>query len=464
MGRNLHRKFAFLAPAMLALAIVAAGSRAHAQVVAQAPLVAGVEVDAHGVLRTKIVADPNGQLIRQAREAAKAQLNPKLAAVSKLRKVSLNRLEEAVQEQLAGGKRLTDEMQYLAGMTRIQYVFCYPDTKDIVIAGPAEGWVADPAGRIVGMQSGRPVIELEDLIVALRAFPGKGRGAGNIGCSIDPTKEGLARMQHYIRQAPPNGSAADTERFVAGMQEALGLQTVSVHGVPSNTHFAHVLVEADYRMKLIGIGLEKPLNNLKSYVDRANPGTVARNALCRWYFVPDYQCVRMSDDSLAMELVGEGVKLVGADEVVLAGGARQQTSGTDGASKAFVTDFTKKYPQLAAVAPVYAQLRNLIDLSVASAFIQQQDFRGKTGWNMATWDDENKTPVQTVNAPQQVETAINAIWRGHTLMTPIGGGVSIDARQAVQSSNLLKDADGKVSQARDKLDLKDLPKGKWWWD
>ena len=28
----------------------------------------------------------------------------------------------------------------------------------------------------------------------------------------------------------------------------------------------------------------------------------------------------------------------------------------------------------------------------------------------------------------------------------------------------LKDSDGKVSQAHAKLDLKDLPKGKWWWD
>ncbi len=113
---------------------------------------------------------------------------------------------------------------------------------------------------------------------------------------------------------------------------------------------------------------------------------------------------------------------------------------------------------------MYAQLRNLIDMSVAAAFIQQQDFRGKIGWTMATWEDEGKTPVQTVNAPQQVETAVNAIWRGHSLMTPIGGGVTIDARKAVESSNILKDDDGKVSQAHAKLDLKDLPKGKWWWD
>ena len=41
-------------------------------------------------------------------------------------------------------------MRYLAGLLRVRYVFYYPDSKDIVLAGPAEGWVADPAGRIVG--------------------------------------------------------------------------------------------------------------------------------------------------------------------------------------------------------------------------------------------------------------------------------------------------------------------------
>ena len=68
-------------------------------------------------------------------------------------------------------------------------------------------------------------------------------------------------------------------------------------------------------MKLIGIGLERPPIQLTSYVDRANPSAVNRNAMQRWFFVPDYKCVRTTDDHAAMELVGDGVKLVGADEV-----------------------------------------------------------------------------------------------------------------------------------------------------
>ena len=149
-------------------------------------------------------------------------------------------------------------MRNLAGLLRVHYVFLYPDSKDIVIAGPAEGWINDGFGRPVGLSSGRPVIRLEDLVVALRAFPPAGTATRLIGCSIDPTKEGLAAMQQFLRQIGSTATPNDTQFIVNGLQSSLGPQTVSVNGVSPKTHFAMVLVEADYRMKLIGIGLEKP--------------------------------------------------------------------------------------------------------------------------------------------------------------------------------------------------------------
>ena len=50
---------------------------------------------------------------------------------------------------------------------------------------------------------------------------------------------------------------------------------ITVNGVSPKTHFAQVMVEADYRMKLIGIGLETPPVRLVSYVDRAKPSESA---------------------------------------------------------------------------------------------------------------------------------------------------------------------------------------------
>src|SRR5262249_35561088 len=111
----------------------------------------GVIVDASGVLRLHHYPDAGGQLVRKRIAEARATLNPEIAKSSKLRKVSLNRLEAAIRARLDRKQGPTEEMQVLAGLTRVRYVFFYPETKDIVLAGPAEGWAADATGRACGI-------------------------------------------------------------------------------------------------------------------------------------------------------------------------------------------------------------------------------------------------------------------------------------------------------------------------
>ncbi len=430
------------------------------------PLAPRVPISPDGVLQTKLFPDPTGQVLRQRVAAAKAALPPDLLRFSKLRKVSLQRLEKAI---VQGQGAPTDEMRFLAGLLRVRYVFFYPESGDIVLAGPAEGWVIDLAGRAVGLTTGRPVIRLEDLVVALRAFPPGGQSTPVIGCSIDPTQEGLAALQSYLRSLPPafqhGTQQAVAAQLVHDLRTALGMQQITVQGVPPDTHFAQVMVEADYRMKLIGIGLEQPPVRMVSFVEKVNPAQVSRNALFRWYFVPDYQCVRLSEDRLAIELVGDGVKLIGEDEMVSATGARQGVGRTNAASQAFCASFTKQYAELAERSAVYAELRNLIDLAVAAAFIQREDYYGKSGWRMPLWGDESKFPVRTYPAPKQAESTVNAIFSrsGNRLMTPIGGGVHIEAQQALQADRLLPDEAGRVARLRAEGKL-DVSEGRWWWD
>jgi hypothetical protein len=177
---------------------------------------------------------------------------------------------------------------------------------------------------------------------------------------------------------------------------------------------------------------------------------------------PDYQCVRVSEDRLAMELVGDGVKLIGEGELVTADG--QRVGGkSNKASQAFVQAFTKSYPELAERSPVYAELRNLIDLSVAAAYIQQQGLYDKAGWKMELFGNEEAFAVETHNAPRQVATACNAVWKGNQLMTPVGGGVNIQPTEALKDTNLLRDENGSLSKARQEIKL-NLAKGQWWWD
>ena len=443
------------------LAVLAMVMAAPKIVFAQA---AGVAIDAAGVVRLKSTAGQFEQLTKQQQAALRAGLNTEAAKPSKLRYISLRHLEKAIREKNGA---VTDEMRYLAGLLRVQYVFFYPESGDVVIAGRAEGWTTDPAGRTVGITSGRPVIRLDDLCVALRAFPPSGSETRLIGCSIDPTKEGLAAMQRFLRSVgttfagPPNPQQA--QFIVEGLQSNLGLQRVTVNGVSPKTHFAVVMVEADYRMKLIGIGLEKPPVKLVSWVDRANAAQISRNAMARWFFTPDYQCVRTSADGTAMELVGDGVKVVGEDEMVSSSGQRTASGQANNASHAFVQAFTKVYSELADRSPVYAELRNLIDLSVTAAYIQQHDFYGKANWKADVLGDEKTITTETCNAPKQVGSAVNAIMKGSRLLTPIGGGVTINPLMALAPEKILDDKDYKVAEVRSKVKI-ELAKGRWWWD
>jgi len=360
-------------------------------------------------------------------------------------------------------------MQNLAGLVRVQYVFLFPDTKDIVIAGPAEGYLSDPTGRTIGIETGRAVVQLEDLVVALRAFGPSTKGPAVIGCSIDPTKEGLANLQKALvevgKQMRTKPTPQQAKNVADHLRDALGLQNVTVNGVSPKTHFAKVLVEADYKMKLIGIGIDtKPVKEMKSYVDVANPAAVSRNAMKRWYFVPNYECVRVADDHEAMELVGDGVKLVGEDEVVSRDGDRTQTGTADAASKKFTESFTKAYPEIARRATVYGELRNIIDLSVAAAFMQKHDYFAKADWTMETLGDEKQFAVETHNAPKQVSTACMALMKGARVSFPIGGGVHVQPTLALKTDNLLSDEQGKVIKEREKISLDKLTEGQWWWD
>jgi hypothetical protein len=411
-----------------------------------------------------ILDDPTGQLARRRLQEARGRIDQDMARPSPVRKVSLTRLFRLINRAIEQGHGPDETMQYLAGLTRIRYIFYYPETQDIVLAGPAEGWGESLDGRMLGVESGLPVLELQDLVVALRTFAPGVSSQPFVYCSIDPTQEGLARMQQFLSRIGRQISPGDTQFIVEGLRKSLGQQIITVGGVPATTHFAQVLVEADYRMKLIGIGLEQPPVRISSFISQANPAAVSRNALQRWYFVPDYQRVKVSDDRLSAEMVGNGVKLVGENEVVSRDGGRQQSGGQSQASKKFTQSFTKKYLELAQLAPVYAQLRNCIDLLVTAAYIQKQDFYAKADWDLGSLGDESQYPVETYNAPKQVASAVSSMWKGRRLMTPIGGGVEIRPTLALDSENLLEDSEGKLQKLHDKVELTDMPASQWWWD
>ncbi|MEX0978685.1 MAG: DUF1598 domain-containing protein, partial [Pirellulales bacterium] len=287
-----------LAAALLALSLIVL-PEAQAQFVNQQ--VGGVSIDANGVL-TKIKLDELNELKRH-RQAAFMAVPGELKDAG-LRKVSLRQLEAAIAEHRKHGTPIGDDIRYLAGLQRIQYVFVYPEARDIVIAGPADGWKLNALGDTIGMTTGRPVMLLDDLLVALRSI--EGAQTTGILCSIDPTQEGLARFAALKLTNP--GSNIDP--LLTMIEKAMGPQTITVKGVPENSHFARVLVAADYRMKRIAMGFEEsPVAQLPSFLQMVKTGgRGSRGMMPRWWLEPNYESILADAEGLAYEFRGASVK------------------------------------------------------------------------------------------------------------------------------------------------------------
>ena len=103
-------------------------------------------------------------------------------------------------------------------------------------------------------------------------------------------------------------------------------------------------------------------------------------------------------------------------------------------------------------------------MAVAAAFMQQNDYYGKAHWDMGVFADEDKFAVETCNAPLEVESAVNSVWKNNQLMTPIGGGVEVHAHEALNTNNLLPDDGKEVEKLHGQTSLQGLAEGQWWWD
>jgi hypothetical protein len=182
---NLHARVAGDRSSILTM-IVVAGLLLHvtaSDAAAQFFNVGGVYIDAKGMLRHTSTLAPDERLELIRAESFVPPGSTDLRAISALRKVSLRRLEERVQELHSEDKPLPADIRYLAGLQRVSHVLFYPEIGDVVVAGPAEGWKQLPTGEVVGERSNRPALQLDDLLVALRFAFNDTPAASFIGCT-----------------------------------------------------------------------------------------------------------------------------------------------------------------------------------------------------------------------------------------------------------------------------------------
>ena len=426
----------------------------------------GVYVDSAGVMRRMKFAAASQSLLAARAQSQQSQQHHHARRESRLRKVSLNRLERELQLLWLQGRTPTETMRNFAGLQQVQFVFVYPETGDVVIAGPASDWVADQEGRQVGIKSGKPVLQLDDFVVLLRnAYQENGR----FGCSITPTKAGLARTQKFLAESSQTAiRPSQRDKWLDNFRATLGQQDIVVYGVDANTRVGKVLVEADYRMKLVGMGLEEGTLGVTSYLDSVKPGpdgSLPEMNVLRWWFTLNYKAIQASKARDAYALQGQGVKVLSENEMLTERGDRKHTGKSSVLNLQFAASFTKHFPALAAKYPIYAELRNIFDLALVAALIRAEDLPHRVDWHPSLLLDKQRYRPQVGVAPTRVESIVNyrVIDRKH-FIAGVSGGVTVDTSKFVSLDAIAENDYGLLTTERQAGKQPVLPTDGWWWD
>lgn len=434
------------------------------------PFPNGVFVDAEGTLRQVslrrgsrdlglVRREPPGELF----DDATPQENPRRNA--RLRYVSLVRLEKEIARRQAAGEPLDQSMLTLAGLRRVQFVLLYPKTGDLVLAGPAGDWYVGDGGRIASSVDDQPVVRLDDLLALLRRELASPKSY--FGCSITPRQESLAQTQAFLDESAKRPlRPGERKRWLAQLREKLGQQDIEIFGVDPTSRVARVLVEADYHMKLIGMGLADGVPGVRSYLatlSTADGSAETPLSVLRWWFAMRYRGLTTNAERNTFAIAGPGACVLSENELLTQRGQRVHTGQSDELTALFAHSFSNHFAELCEKYPLYTELRNVFDLALVAALIHSDGLAAQVGWEPSLFADAQRLPLPKSAVPRQVDTVVNhRVINRRRIVAGISGGVMVSPGEVLAKPRETE-AYGDVAAAQRDVP-EELAAARWWWD
>jgi hypothetical protein len=245
------------------------------------------------------------------------------------------------------------------------------------------------------------------------------------------------------------------------MEEAVGPQTITLSGVAPESHFALVLVAADWQMKRIGMGLiPSPVRGLTSYLELLNdrPASAARNPLPRWWIAYGKQPVEREADGLGWRISRPGIQVCTAAGRMDSDGRISTKTESDPTAKKWADSMTARYDQLAIVEPVFGHLRGCMDLALVTAILASGDLLSHVHLELPMLLDDTRLQLAAHRIPKNVASHASALKRGRMWGVSVSGGVELDVPRVVNAAEMRVEVREAWMHAS--------PKGieSWWWD
>lgn len=300
------------------------------------------------------------------------------------RAVSLRVLQERLAACRPRGK-CPEDVVYFGRLTRILGFSLDRENNDVIVYG-----LASPE---------LPRIHIDDFVVALRnswlkyaPLKGNTYQYTSPGCDIRPEPSHVLQMQSLERKLYSNQSPAQTEAVIRNWNQTCELpQTVSVFGLPFDTHFGLAMVKADYDMKRLADGsdhlalpgfssmMDREVADVESSLRQHQPVTL-KTSRNRFWLTPDDQAYEEAEGITWIRACPVRIRThpIGADRT----GALGDVSGTDAAAEDFANRFSALYDKVAEQRPAYRELWSLFQIFTLTQSLHFRKAPERAGLNL----------------------------------------------------------------------------------
>lgn len=347
-----------------------------------------------------------------------------------------------VSESLAAGRPVR-----LEGFTRLDGYVIDDDNKDVAIYG-----IGEP---------GQPELQIADFVVALRAKFKSGVDTQNVAdytktpaISLDPDPEIWQRMSKMNTLTPQGRQQyADACRLP---------QTVRVDGMQRHTRVAKLLVDADYKMKKVGAGLETlPISSpfignseavLRDWRAQIAAGTHpnVQSGITRYWFTPGRFTHGEARESRNMIRFGLTQVVLKDEAETYSGGRHISTGKVNPYARAFTCSWTDRMEDTYRAEPLWQEMRNIFRWFALARVMRDLDAFAQAGLDPEFLLDRYQVPrvelPATLPGVSRLEVATRRDEKNNTFtyVQSFCGGVDVGFANPLEKE---EDRDGQIQLA-----------------
>jgi hypothetical protein len=263
-----------------------------------------------------------------------------------------------------------------------------------------EGFVVDAENGdviVVGREAGQgSFLHLDDLVVGVRSVWKP--GIEPVFCSLDPRREDVLAIKQLALQADTIQSPEKGRQLIEQVKAVWGSQLIRIGGVPKDSRYAHIMIDADCHLKKACLGAQK-ISGLDSYLDikvsqtkkrlmEGKEGLLSGVSFNRFWFSVQKEYPTFLEQEGIVWLEACPIILLTEKQLDSLSGALYDAEEDDPVAIAFAERFSDQFPSLAGRVAPYAALRNLYLLKSVLEALRYRQGAERAGLNLGVFLDQ----------------------------------------------------------------------------